>query len=64
MAYGSTWARVESGLQLPPYTTGTGTLDLGHICDLHYSFGQLQILNPPSGARNQTRILRDTKLGS
>ena len=31
-----------------------------HICDLHHSLQQRQILNPLSKARNQTHILIDT----
>ena len=34
--------------------------DLSHVCDLHHSSRQRQILNPLSEARDQTRILMDT----
>ena len=36
---------VESELQLLAYTTATGTWDRSHICDLHHSSRQCQILN-------------------
>ena len=48
---------VESELQLPAYTTATATQDLSHVCHLHHSSWQLQILNPLSEARDQTRNL-------
>ena len=51
---------VELELQLPAYTTATAMPDLSHICDLHHSSQQRQILNPRSRARNQIRILMDT----
>ena len=50
---------VESELQLLAYTTVTATWDLGHICDLHYSSRQCQILNPLSEAREGTHILME-----
>ena len=37
---------VELQLQLPAYTTATAAQDPSHICDLHHSSGQHQILNP------------------
>ena len=37
--------RVESELQLLAYPTATATQDLSHICDLHHSLQQCQILN-------------------
>ena len=46
--------RVESELQLPAYATATAVPDLSHICDLHHSPGQCQILNPVSKAKDQT----------
>ena len=46
---------VESELQLPAYTTATTTLDPSHVCDLHHSSWQRQILNPLSQTRDQTR---------
>jgi len=51
---------VESELQLPAYTTATATPDLSHICELHHSSWQCWVLNPLSGARDQTCILVDT----
>ena len=50
---------VESELQVPAYVTATATPDLSHVCDLHRSSGQHQLLNPLSEARNQTHILMD-----
>ena len=51
---------VELKLQLLAYTTATATQDLSHVCDLHHSSRQHQILNPLSEARDGTRILMDT----
>ena len=51
---------IESELQLPAYTTATATQYLSHVCDLHHSSQQCQILNPLSKARDQTRVLMDT----
>ena len=53
---------VKSELQLPVYTTDTATAmrDPSHICDLHHSSCQHQILNPLSEARDQTQMLLDT----
>ena len=51
---------VELELQLPAYTTATGTWDLSHICNLHHSSWLCQIINPLSKARDQTHILMDT----
>ena len=50
---------VKSEMQLPAYTTATATWDRSHVCSLHHSSWQRQILNPPSEARDQTRILMD-----
>ena len=44
---------VQSELQLPAYTTATGTSNLNCIFNLY------QILNPRSNARDQTHILLD-----
>ena len=41
---------VESELQLLACTTATATLELTHICGLHHSLQQCQILNPLSEA--------------
>ena len=54
------WLGVKLELQLLPYTTVTATLDLSHICNLHHSSGQCQILNPVSEVRDQTCVLMDT----
>ena len=43
---------VESELQLP--ACATATQDPSHICDLHHSSRQRQILNPLREARDQT----------
>ena len=53
---------VESELQLLTSTTATATPDRSHVCDLHHSSRQRQILNPLSKARDQTCILIDTGL--
>ena len=50
---------VEAELQLPAYTIATAMCDLSHICDLHHSLWQCQILNSLSEARDQTHILMD-----
>ena len=51
---------VESELQLPAYTTATATQDPSHVCDLHHSSWQRRIPDPPTKARDRTRILMDT----
>ena len=51
---------VESEPQLPAYTTATATPDPSHICDLHHSSWQCQILNPLSEAGDGTHILVET----
>ena len=51
---------VELELQLPAFAIATATQDPGHICDLHHSSQQCQILNPLSKARDQTCVLMDT----
>ena len=48
---------VKVELQLP--ATATAMQDPSHICNLHHSSRQHQILNPLSGARNRTRVLVD-----
>ena len=50
----------EEELQLLAYTTATATGDPKCICDLHHSSQQHQILNPLTGARDRTYILKDT----
>ena len=51
---------IESELQLPAYTTAIEMPAPGHVCDLHHSSQQYQILNPLSRARDQICILMDT----
>jgi len=51
---------VKSELQLPAYITATATPDLSHVCDLHHSSGQHQILNPLSKARDRSQVLMNT----
>ena len=48
--HGSNWSSSH-------YATATATPDLSHICNLHYSSRQHQILNPLSKARDRTCIL-------
>ena len=50
---------VEPELQLPAYATATAKPHLSHICDLHHSLWQHQILNPLSEARDRICILMD-----
>ena len=47
-------------LQLLACTTATTAPDLIHVCDLHYSLWQRQILNPLNETRVWTCILMDT----
>ena len=51
---------VDLELQLPAHTTVTAMEGLCHVCNLHHSLGQPQILDPLSEARDQNPILRDT----
>ena len=53
---------VKLELQLPAYTTATAMPDPRHICELHCSLQQCQILNPLTEARDQNRVLMDTSL--
>ena len=55
--------RVDLKPQLQTYTTATATPDLSYICDLSHILRQCQILNQLSKARDETRILMETKLG-
>ena len=55
---------VESELQLPAYTTATAMQDPSRICELHHISQQRQILNSLSEAKDGTRILIETMLGS
>ena len=50
---------VKSELELLAHTTAT-MRDLSHICDLHHSSWQCQILNQLSEARIWTCVLMDT----
>ena len=49
------WVKLE--LQLPAYATAIATPDPSHICDLHRSSWQRQILNPLSEVRHRTHNL-------
>ena len=51
---------VKSELQQPALATATAIPDASLLCKLHHSSRQLQILNPPSKARDWTYILIDT----
>ena len=51
---------VESELQLLAYTTAPAAWDPSHVCNLHSSSWQYQILNPLIKARDRTLILMDT----
>ena len=51
---------IELKLQLLAYITATATLDLSQICNLRHSLQQCWNLNPPSKARDRTRILMAT----
>ena len=50
---------VESELQLPAYGTATAIAkpDPSHVCNLHHSSQQCQIVNPLSKGRYRTRNL-------
>ena len=50
---------VKLELQLSAYTTATAVPDQGHICCLHHSSWQCQILNPLSEAWDRTCVLMD-----
>ena len=53
---------VKSELQLPAQATATAIPDPNCVFNLHHSSWQRQrILNPLSEARDQTRILMDTR---
>ena len=51
---------VELELQLLAYTSATVMPYLSHVCHLHHSSWQRQILNPLSETRDQTCVLMDT----
>ena len=46
VAYGVSQARGQTATAAGAYTTAIATHDLSHICDLHCSLWQRQILNP------------------
>ena len=50
---------VELELQLLDYAKATAIRELSHVCDLHHSSQQRQVLSPRSEARDGTLILRD-----
>ena len=50
---------VETELQLPASAVATAAQDPSCVCDLHQSSWQCRILNPLSGARDQTHVLMD-----
>ena len=50
---------VDSELWLLAYATATATQDPSHVCDLHHSPWQCQILNPLYEVRDQPHILMD-----
>ena len=58
--YGSSLVRGQIGAAAATYATATATRVSSHICDLHHSSWQCQILNPGSKARDQTQVLTDT----
>ena len=51
---------VKLELQLPAYTTATVMPNLSHVCNIHYSLWQREILNPLIKAGYQTCTLMDT----
>ena len=51
---------VQLELQPPAYTTAIATWEPSHVCDLHHSSQQHEILNPLNKARDRTLILMDT----
>ena len=63
-AHGSSQARGWIGAAAEAYATATATLDPSHICNLHRSLQQHQILNSLSEARDQTYILMETTSNS
>ena len=50
---------VESELQVQVNSTAIATPDPSHVCVLHHSSWQCQILNPLSKTGDQTHILID-----
>ena len=62
MVYGSSQSMGQIGAAAASLAMATAVQDLSHVCDLHYSSQQGQILNPLSGARDQTQVLMDTSI--
>ena len=60
VAYRSSQARGLFGAAAPSYATATAKQDSSHVCDLHCSSQQRQILKTLSGARDGTLALMDT----
>ena len=58
--YGGSQATGLIGAVTPAYATATATQDSSHVCDLHHSSQQCQILNSLSKAKDRTHILVDT----
>ena len=55
-AYGGSQARGLIGAtELPAYTTATATPEPSHVCNVHHSSQQCQIVNPLSEAMDRTR---------
>ena len=48
---------VQTELQLPAYARATAVPDLSHVCDLHHSSQQCQILNPLNETGDRTHNL-------
>ena len=48
VAYRSSQSRGRSEVQLPAYATARATPDPSHLCELHHSSRQHQILKPQS----------------
>ena len=61
-AYGHSWARDQIGAATAGLCTATAMPDPSHICDLHHSLQQHQILKPPSEAKDRTCIIMGTSL--
>ena len=59
-AHGCSQARGRIGATAASLVTATATQDLSHVCDLHYSSRQYQILNLLSEARDWILILMGT----
>ena len=60
-AYGSSQTRGLIRATAAGLPTATAMPDASHICNLHHSSWQRQILNPQSKARDGTHILMDTR---